>query len=105
MKKNKEIISLNSIKDEFSKEMGIDERFKILSLSEQQKIVGGDSACPTMDPPCGCMNVNSWNCTSYGVPGIPTPPSDSGCGCNGQGVPGCICDGYNPCQIDHYSTT
>jgi len=96
MKQNKEIISLNSIKDEFSKEMGIDERFKILSLSEQQRIVGGDDpTCPPMND-CPLMGAtiscaNEWfHC------------ENNDCSWDG---PGCLCDGYEPCPIDHYSTT
>jgi len=93
MKQNKEIISLNSIKDEFSKEMGIDERFKILSLSEQQRIVGGDDpTCPPMDD---CPLMGATICTCYDWV--------SDCLTNS---PGCLCDGYTPpCLMDNYTTT
>lgn len=53
MKKNKEMISLNSISVEFNNEMGINERFEILDRTASQKIKGGDD-CPTMSN-CGVM--------------------------------------------------
>jgi len=86
MKKTKEIISLNSINDEFNNEMGIDERFRILSFSDQQTVKGGtDPNCPTMDN-CLCMNGVVWGSAC---------PED--CSCNGLVcvAMGCYCDGYS----------
>lgn len=71
MKRNKEILSLNSIKDDFNEQMGVDERFNILNQFEQQALKGGDDECPTMDR-CLCMNGVVWG------PGCPED-----CSCNG----------------------
>jgi hypothetical protein len=71
MKKNKEMISLNSISTEFNNEMGVNERFEILDKSMSQKIKGGVTCDPmtcgmTDDPSCqlqlecGNFDVQGW---------------------------------------------